>query len=99
MSQLIKITQLIFMETIKVNAYITECGKKYWSNAGAKNHERNCKCWTNPKHKTCLTCNFFSGNSFDWFHCDKMPNMKTPPTPPHENAPNINANCSQWEGE
>lgn len=46
------------METIKVNAYITECGKKYWSHSGAKKHEGICKCWSNPKLKTCMTCEY-----------------------------------------
>lgn len=44
------------MEIKKVNAYITECGKKYWSRSGATKHEGICNCWSNPNFKTCVSC-------------------------------------------
>jgi len=39
-------------------SYKCECGKKYHTKRAAINHENVCKCWKNPKHKTCVTCKF-----------------------------------------
>lgn len=43
---------------IEIKAYKAECGKKYFSKSGCKNHELICQCWTNPNLKTCMTCEF-----------------------------------------
>lgn len=40
----------------KVTRYYAECGKGFWKKSTALTHELNCKCWKNPKNKTCLTC-------------------------------------------
>jgi len=42
----------------EVRAWVTDCGKLYKYKQSAKNHERICKCWSNPKFKTCKTCKF-----------------------------------------
>lgn len=84
------------MEKKQITVFISDCGKKYFSQSGCKSHEKGCKCWTNPKHKTCLTCDHYEGSSYEYFDCAKM-SSHTPPTPPHVNAPNINANCPLWE--
>lgn len=44
------------MEKRKVNRYYSECGKGFWKKEQALNHEKNCKCWKNPKIKGCLSC-------------------------------------------
>lgn len=40
----------------KVTRYYAECGKGFWKRDRAINHEKACKCWDNPKNKTCKTC-------------------------------------------
>jgi len=44
------------MKTRRVTRYITDCGRGFWNKRQAETHETNCKCWTNPKNKTCKTC-------------------------------------------
>lgn len=46
------------MRERKCIRYIAECGKGFWDKKSCKNHEQNCKCWTNPKNKTCKTCQY-----------------------------------------
>ena len=46
------------MKTKRVTRYIADCGKGYWTKKSCLQHEQNCKCWTNPKFKTCKTCKF-----------------------------------------
>lgn len=46
------------MQKKQVTIFITDCGKKYFSQSGAKNHEGYCKCWSNPNFKTCVSCRF-----------------------------------------
>jgi hypothetical protein len=41
-----------------VTRYYADCGKGFWNKNSCSNHEDNCKCWTNPKYKTCKTCVF-----------------------------------------
>jgi len=42
----------------KVWRYYAECGRGFWSKQKAITHDTNCKCWKNPKFKTCLSCKF-----------------------------------------
>lgn len=44
------------MEAKKVTRYYSECGKGFWKKQTALSHEQNCKCWKNPKFKTCISC-------------------------------------------
>lgn len=44
------------MRVKKVNRYYADCGRGFWTKKGCLEHEEKCKCWTNPKHKTCITC-------------------------------------------
>ena len=44
------------MEAKKVTRYYSECGKGFWKKQTAISHEQNCKCWKNPKFKTCISC-------------------------------------------
>lgn len=44
------------MITKKVIRYYSECGRGFWKKQQAIKHDENCKCWVNPKYKTCLSC-------------------------------------------
>lgn len=46
------------MEKVNVIKYKTDCGKFYSSAKAARSHESHCRCWKNPKIKTCMTCAF-----------------------------------------
>ena len=46
------------MKIKKVLRYYSECGKGFWRKHQALTHEINCKCWKNPKFKTCITCKY-----------------------------------------
>jgi hypothetical protein len=99
------------MTSKKVLRYYTDCGRGFWSKKKALTHEINCKCWKNPKFKTCLSCKFQNiikdnngmepGSQFyqQWEQNDcKNPemNLDTMFTPAHENAPEICINCQKW---
>lgn len=43
-------------EKILIVRYKCECGRKFASKRAAEYHEAVCKCWTNPKNRTCKTC-------------------------------------------
>lgn len=42
----------------KVTRYFADCGKEYHNKYACMSHDIVCRCWTNPKHKTCVTCKF-----------------------------------------
>jgi len=46
------------MRTVRVTRYISDCGRGFWTKKTAETHDKNCRCWTNPKFKTCKTCAF-----------------------------------------
>jgi hypothetical protein len=46
------------MYSKKVIRYYSDCGRGFWRKATAIAHDNNCKCWKNPKIKSCLTCKF-----------------------------------------
>lgn len=97
------------MVTKKVLRYYADCGRAFWKKYLCLNHEKNCKCWTNEKFKTCLTCKFknivndsngmedHNRETWQWNDC-KNPemNMETMFNEAHKNAPNICLNCQKW---
>ena len=102
------------MKTQNVNrSYSEGCEKGFWSKKGALNHEVNCKCWINPKHKTCKTCKFgekisdSNGMEDDpsflqiWMawecHNEKFEYDKHF-TEAHKSAPDLCINCPVWVG-
>jgi len=44
------------MTTKKVLRYYADCGRGFWRKQQAITHDINCKCWKNPKLKSCLSC-------------------------------------------
>lgn len=99
------------MEIKIVKRYYTDCGKEYKTKKGCENHEYYCKCWTNPKYKTCLSCKYknlvYDSNGMElepqflqtWTTNDcKNPemNLNTMFTPAHEKADYICINCPKW---
>lgn len=40
----------------KVTRYYSDCGRGFWKKQQAVTHDKNCKCWKNPKYKSCLSC-------------------------------------------
>lgn len=40
----------------KVTRYYSDCGRGFWKKQQAITHDENCKCWKNPKFKTCISC-------------------------------------------
>lgn len=44
------------MKSKKVIRYYADCGKGFWSKSSCLYHEKTCKCWKNPKNRTCKTC-------------------------------------------
>ena len=44
------------MKIRKTLRYIADCGRGFWKKEPCLNHEEACKCWANPKFKTCKTC-------------------------------------------
>lgn len=94
----------------KVLRYYTPCGRGFWKKQSAIKHEENCKCWTNPKFKTCKTCrhNLVSYDEDDYSigykgegytnECRIGVEYEGPEwTAAHEKAPDININCPKWE--
>jgi hypothetical protein len=49
------------MEKRQVTRFYAVCEKEYRTVAGAKAHERVCKCFTNPKFRACNTCKHNNG--------------------------------------
>lgn len=91
------------MEVKTVTIFIADCGKKYWSKPGCKGHEKNCKCWANPKFKTCKTCDFSQGfyanevETWRGIYCENSAfDYDKHFTPAHEKAPDLCINCPVW---
>lgn len=40
----------------KVTRYYSDCGRGFWKKSQVLKHDENCKCWKNPKFKTCISC-------------------------------------------
>lgn len=91
----------------KVTRYYAECGRGYCNKSACEQHERVCKCWKNPKHRTCLTCAKYSKhtevdegqgyyNAYTVNDCNHVSIDESILTPCHENAPDIYKNCPYW---
>jgi len=90
------------MKVVKRTRYIADCGKGFWNKNTCVYHESVCKCWKNPKHKTCLTCKFackVKGDEFEPQHMECTNSKVSSFTPAHENAPDIAINCFGWENK
>lgn len=94
------------MTTKKVLRYYSDCGRGFWKKKKAITHDENCKCWVNPKFKTCLTCkhkNFIqdsNGMEHEPQFCQTWTEnlcQTQNGTPAHENAEHIIKNCSSWQ--
>jgi len=44
--------EVVFVKRFKADG----CGRLFSKKKSALNHESVCKCWSNPKNKTCKTC-------------------------------------------
>lgn len=44
------------MKSKKVIRYYSDCGRGFWKKQQALIHDINCKCWKNPKFKSCISC-------------------------------------------
>ena len=96
---------------IEIKAYKCDCGKNFFTKKAAQKHEISCKCWTNPKWRTCKTCKFgvqeWDSNGMEHephhLHKWKQWNCKNPEfnydihfTAAHENASDLCVNCIKW---
>lgn len=83
-----------------------KCGRVYAKKTDAVNHEKICKCWKNPDHKTCLTCKH-KNIEYDSNGMEHEPQfLETWQTNlcshhckeriPHKKAPTLNINCPFW---
>lgn len=111
MNKKLLITFLIILKlkTKLVKQYVADCGKKFLSKKSCLKHELNCKCWKNPKFRTCLSCiyykkhkEFFGENeksSLVIFNECKNENFvyELHHTPAHEKAADLTINCPVWE--
>lgn len=95
----------------KIIRYYSDCGRGFWKKQQAITHDKNCKCWKNPIHKTCLSCKFKNiindSNGMEdepqflqtWKQNDcKNPEMDMDKMfiPAHENALEICIRCPKW---
>lgn len=102
------------MKIRRVTRYISDCGKGFWKKESCEKHEKNCKCWKNPKYKTCLTCKFMKkthdSNGMEheprylhtWVEIECLnPNFNydTHFNQAHEKAADLCINCPVWEGK
>ena len=92
----------------KVARYYAECGRGFWSRRSCEEHERVCKCWKNPKYKTCLTCANLGkftettegegySESFTVRECLNPLVDQHLLTPCHEHASDIYKDCPFWK--
>lgn len=42
----------------EIKAFQSDCGRIYKHKSSAISHDKKCKCWSNPKLKTCKSCVF-----------------------------------------
>ena len=103
------------MNVRKVLRYYADCGRAFWKKQQCVTHEQNCKCWTNPKFKTCMTCKFRKqyqdSNGMErepqflqtWTQreCtnDRFNEFEPHLKVAHENAPDLYINCPLWESK
>lgn len=99
---------------IEIKAWKCECGKNYFTKKAAYLHEKVCKCWTNPKWRTCKTCKFgklttdtngmerepqFLHTWMQWECSNPIFNEDLHFTAAHEKAPDLNINYPVWENK
>ena len=94
------------MTSKKITRYYSECGRGFWKKDRCKSHELNCKCWKNPKFKTCLSCalkNFVrDSNGMEHepqFHQTWIENMcqhSESGIPAHETCEHIRKHCQNY---
>lgn len=96
------------MNTITVKMFVAECGRRYSKKSYCLEHEKVCKCWKNPKYKTCLTCKFDSvinesdGSGISWKerHCtNEKFDYDVHFRRAHENAKDLCFMCTLWENK
>ena len=101
------------MKTKKVTRYYADgCNKGYWNKKDCINHESNCKCWTNPIHRTCKTCRHgtrvsnsngmedepqFLDTWMEWDCSNDKFDYYKHFTPAHKTAEDLCINCPVWE--
>lgn len=100
------------MKTRKCIRYIADCGRGFWNKNTCLEHESNCKCWSNPKYKTCKTCKFsrefIESNGMEsepsllhvWrqIECENpLFNYDIHFKAAHEKAPDLCINCPVWQ--
>lgn len=95
----------------KVLRYYADCGKAFWKKKDCAAHEKVCRCWKNPKFKTCLSCKHkkFTRNWDDtehgtneWVENDCLNpefNYDKYFKSVHPNADHICTNCPKWESK
>lgn len=95
-----------------VMRHFTECGREFKQKRSAIKHDLVCKCWSNPKHKTCKTCKHryegYDSNGMEndpaylesWktANCRKGIWEESPEwNQTHKNV-DVNINCMAWKG-
>ena len=99
---------------VEIKAYKCGCHKVFVGKKACELHERVCKSWKHPKHKTCKTCKFgyqsYDSNGMEhepqylqtwkeWRCSNPLFNYDIHFTPAHENASDLNINCPVWESK
>lgn len=85
----------------KVMRHYTPCGKGHWKKADALSHAESCKCWTNPKHKTCKTCISCGGCDGEFGYICENDNAKDDHNFGEGKGADFNyisVNCHLWAG-
>lgn len=98
-------------EPKRVTRYYSDCGKGYWNKKECLKHDIRCKCWNNPKFKTCKTCKHgkrvedSNGMEDEPWHLQTWVEWRcnNPSfiynkhfTPAHEKASSLCFNCPVW---
>ena len=86
------------MERIQVTRYVAEgCKRRFSTKKRCMEHEEACTCWTNPKNKTCKTCEhgMHEKNDGCW-ECWNSANLNDHSGGP-EGVDYISVNCKHWE--
>lgn len=93
------------MKVRRVLRYISDCGRGYWSKAACLAHEAVCKCWTNPKNRTCKTCEFgrhvrddVDPGADTYWECLNDNNPNDDHTGGPEGVDYISVHCVYWKG-
>ena len=92
------------MKTRKCTRYIAECGKGFWNKESCLAHEGDCMCWTNPKNRTCKTCEYGFNVPFEddtgaggMWECENMDNSNDGHISWIEGVDYISVNCNFYK--